>query len=270
MDNQGQSEKQSTEKKLDETLKKIDMTAEQLDKAIKAGLVIPTPSKVDDLPETLRGEIDKKIREELSKSEETIKSQLYKTIEKQKGDIEKLLSAEAAREQAKAEAEAARIKAEQEEAQKRLSLEEKLQQQSEITKKIIDEMSSTYEEKISSITKQLETEKLSLLRDKLIADNGVGDLDVFIPDPKSGQSVTEEAIRQAVELAKEKLSALKSTEKTVQTQNQTPAGARFPSGTGHLTGNQPVFDEATVERASKEQLQDIKEKIWAKYANLMS
>lgn len=262
------SEQANQEQNLNETLKKLNLTAEQLESAVKAGIVIPKPKSLEELPEEVRQSIDKKIHDELAKSEENIKSQLYKTIEKQKSDLEKLQQAEAERERIKQEQEAERLRLEQEEIQKRMSLEEKLQQQAEAARKMVDELSSTYESKLKEITDSMRLEKLALLREKLIAENQVSDLDVFIPDPTKGQPATEESIRQAVELAKEKLAVLK-TEKPTQIQSQNP-GARVPSGDGHLRGGQSSFDEAAIARAGRSELDRYKEEAWKKYGHLFS
>lgn len=264
----GLSASKNVEKDRSKVLSEVGLSEEQVNKLVESGVVIPVPKSIDDLPETIRSDIDKKIREELVKSEETIKSQLYKTIEKQKSDIEKLMSVEEERRRKIAEEEAERKRKEEEEAQKRMTLEEKLQQQSEATKKIIDEMSKTYEEKISSITRQMEVEKLSILREKLIAENNIGELDVFIPDPASGQPVTEDDIRKAVDLAKERLNLLKKEKPETQTPSRS-VGTRVPSGSGHLIGQGIEIDEQVIKQASKSELEKIKEQIWNKYADLM-
>lgn len=251
---------------LGETLKKLDMTATQLEGLVTAGVVMPKPDKLEDLPDPVRKQVSSMIRDEITKSEEVLKSQLYGTIEKQKKDLEKLLNAEQTREQERLWKEK---QAEQErlaELEKTKTLEQKLQEQKEEASKLFSDVTSKYESEFAKLRKSMESEKLAVLREKLIIENGVGDLDVFIPDPLQ-TDVTEEGIKQAVELAKAKLESLKMKSETIK---QTTEGAQIPTGDSHISGNRAMYETNTIRSASKEDLNKIKEDVYKKYSQLFS
>lgn len=241
---------------------------EVLQKAIDAGALIYKPSKVEDLPDELKSDIQNLIKSKAGEETQKAKDQLYASMESQKEKIQKLTEYVEEQKRLKAEEEQKRQEAEEAARREKMTLEERLQEFEKQKQDELQKIRENYEQQFQTLNQDLHKTKLTAAKEKLLAQYGDQVILEMVPDVESASNMSLEELQQRVELAHETFKKYyrepeNEEADAVQTPPNSPssiakAREQFGNGKGrdsHLTGKKAPFDlDHLKKNGTKEEL----------------
>lgn len=287
---------------IEKILTEVGVEADKLQKLVASGVVIPRPSKLDDLPEDLKLQVQSLVQAETSKEIKTAKDQLYATLEKHKSSNEELRKAIEEQNKRIREEEQAKAKAVQDEAAKTLTLEQRMEQIKLDSQKALEESQRQANEQIRLLQTNLRKTTLGALREKLIMASGSEIIPELVINPDLFPTATEDDIMQSAELARAKyqeihaqIEAKRATAQTAMASAAQEVTGAAPSqeslvsrlfgntstgsatlnyaktaplaapGNAHLSAQRTEVTRASAENMTREQLAATREALLQKY-----
>jgi chromosome segregation ATPase len=287
---------------IEKILTDVGVEADKLQKLVAAGVVIPRPGKLDDLPEDLRQQVQGLVQAETAKEIKTAKDQLYATLEKHKSSNEELRKAIEEQNKRIREEEQTKAKLAQDEATRALTLEQRMEQIKLDSQRAIEDAQKLANEQIRQLQTSLRKTSLGALREKLIMASGAEIIPELVINPEMFPTATEEDIMQSAELARAKyqeihaqIEAKRATAQTAMASaaqevsttaapqdslverlfGRVPSGSAtfnyakdapvVPSGNAHLSAQRQSVSPDAVKNMSREQLAATREALLQKY-----
>lgn len=270
-------------------LKDLGVDRETFDKLVEKGIVIPAPQNFEQLPETVRKQIDEAIREAERNGAKLQSEQLHQTLTKYKGDLESLRKIVEERENRIRQDEEARERLEREKEEQNKTLTQRFEDFKRDAREAMENITNTSQQQLNQLQQQLNNEKLRTEREKLIASANGQIIPELVYDPETYPNLTIEKLQESVEVAKRKFVELR--DKFVQeyrppdqvapsAQPGNPGGPGeppppyFPSqhsggvvppGNQHLQQQRQQIDPNEIRKAGRERLDQIKDDLMKKY-----
>lgn len=203
---------------VEQVLTETGVTAEQIKKLMDAGLVMPKPQKLEDLPAEMKALVQQAVAAETQKERNIVREQLKSTLDTYKSKIENVETLLKEREAAVRAEEEAKRQALLAEQSKGLPIEAKLEQLKRESEEALKKLRDDYETKNRELALNLRKTQLSSIREKLILSSGGEVIPELVIDPEMFPTATEEDIKRSFELSQQKYRTLH--ENFVQKQTQ--------------------------------------------------
>lgn len=192
-----------TPEQLEAQMKELGLHADTIKKAVEAGVLIYKPSKLDQLPDELKEQMQHLIKEESTKEAGKAKEQLYASLENYKNKVEELTKHYEEEKRKASVEEQAKQEASQKAEYEKLSFEDKLQKLEKERIQREQEMSSTYESRLKEMETQLRKSQLVALKERMLSQYGQEIMPELVVDVESNPDTTPEQLEESVKKAHE-------------------------------------------------------------------
>lgn len=194
-----QAEAQAAQQAAELAAKGID--PEQVKKLVDAGLVIPKPNSVDDLPKELRNQVDDLIKGKSKEEAQKIKDQLYDSMEHYKNRLQEVESVLQKQKEDRETLEKTEQEKLEKERKEKLTLSQKLEEAQRESEERLNSIQEQMSNKVKELERQLNKERLTSVREKAKAEFKGQLVESLILDPEKNPDATEEDLIKSIEIA---------------------------------------------------------------------